>query len=129
MNNEKNSISSDNNTLEIPLQTVDLSTPTTKVLAIGRWTEKGMVLNDRLPIMAREVPATVRLYLTGKLEMWYVKPDLSGPVFILNVTDTDAARSLLEALPLGVAEMMAFDYIPLGPITPLRLLLQDEVAA
>lgn len=101
---------------------VDLSTPTTKILAIGRWTEKGMILKDRMPVMMKEVPATVRLYLTGKIEQWYVKPDISGVVFIMNVTTPAQAHELLEKLPLGVAEMMAFDFTELGPITPLRML-------
>jgi hypothetical protein len=102
---------------------VDLSTPTTKVLAIGRWTEKGKIKSDSAPVMIKEVPATVRLYLTGKIEQWYVKSDISGPVFLMNVTTTKEAHELLEQLPLGVAQMMEFDFIELGPITPLRMLL------
>jgi hypothetical protein len=105
---------------------VDLSSPTTKVLAIGRWTDKGLVKSNRLPVMVEEVPATVSLYLTGAIEQWYVKPDMSGVVFIMNVTDPKEAHRLLEKLPLGMAGMMAFDFIPLGPITPLRFLLKKE---
>jgi hypothetical protein len=101
----------------------DLSTPTTKMLAIGRWTEKGQDRAARFPVMKEEVPATVKLYLTGVIEQWYIKPDISGVVFIMNVTSTDAANELLEQLPLGIAGMMAFDFVPLGPITPLRFLL------
>ncbi len=122
MNNEKNSTSA----LETWAASLDLSTPVTKILAIGRWTEKGMVKKDRLPVMIKEVPATVRLYLTGKIEFWYVKPDISGVVFIMNVTDPAEAHQLLEKLPLGQAGMMEFDFIPLGPISPLRFLLNDE---
>lgn len=109
---------------------VDLSTPTTKMLAIGSWTEKGLVLSDRLPVMLKEVPATVRLYLTGKIEFWYLKrPEVSGVVFIMNVTTAEEAHELLEKLPLGVAGMMTFEFIPLGPITPLRYLLDNEPTA
>jgi hypothetical protein len=116
----------ENQKINIP----DFTTPTTKILAIGRWTEKGLDPETRLPVMTKEVPATVRLYLTGAIEMWYVKPDLSGVIFIMNVTDVATAHQLLEKLPLGQAGMMEFDYIPMGPITPLRFLLNnDEVAA
>ncbi|MDB5129826.1 hypothetical protein [Mucilaginibacter sp.] len=108
---------------------IDLTTPTTKILAIGRWTEKGMDPKTRFPVMVKEVPATVRLYLTGKIEMWYVKPDISGVVFIMNITDPAEAHQLLEKLPLGIAGMMEFDFIPLGPISPLRFLLPDDTAA
>jgi hypothetical protein len=123
--NNSNSITSEDGTKGAAPRAIDLSTPTTKILAIGRWTEKGMVLSDRAPVMTREVPATVRIYLTGKIEQWYVKPDISGVVFIMNCSTSDEAHRLLESLPLGQAGMMAFDFIPLGPITPLRMLLND----
>ena len=104
----------------------DLSTPVTKILAIGRWTEKAKDINARLPVMVKEVPATVKLYLTGAIEQWYVKPDISGVVFIMNVTSPEQAHQLLVKLPLGIAGMMEFDFVELGPITPLRFLLKDD---
>lgn len=104
----------------------DLSAPITKILAIGRWTEKGLNKAARFPVMVKEVPATVNLYLTGVIEQWYIKPDLSGVIFIMNLNNADAAHDLLEKLPLGVAGMMAFDFIALGPITPLRFLLPQD---
>ena len=118
MNNENNSVEN----------SVDLNTPTTKILAIGNWTDKGLLKIDRLPVMIREVPATVNLYLTGAIEQWYIKPDISGVVFVMNVTDPAEAHRLLEKLPLGIAGMMEFDFIPLGPISPLRFLLKNESA-
>lgn len=117
MNNEKSA------------KAIDLSTPTTKVLAIGRFTEKAKNPANRLPVMAREVPATVNLHLSGKIEQWFLKPDLSGPVFIMNAHSTEEAQKLLKALPLGLEEMMDFELIPLGPLTPLRLLLNDKLAS
>jgi len=105
---------------------VNVSTPATKMLAIGRWTEKGLNIADRLKVMPKEVQETVKLYLTGAIEQWYVKPDMSGVVFIMNSTSAEQAHTLLEDLPLGIAQMMVFDLIPLGPITPLRFLLPQE---
>jgi len=81
-----------NNDNSIVKQTPDLSINTTKILAIGRWTAKGLALADRQLLMVKEVPATVRLYLTGKIEMWYVKTDLNGVVFIMNVTEVNEAH-------------------------------------
>ncbi|MEO3402622.1 hypothetical protein AAFN85_01890 [Mucilaginibacter sp. CAU 1740] len=107
----------------------DFSTPTTKILAIGRWTEKGLIAENRLPVMPKEVPATLSLYLTGVMDAWYVKPDLSGVVFIINTSEVNTAHELLEKLPLGQAGLMEFDYIPLGPLSPLRFLLPKETAA
>ena len=45
-----------------------------------------------------------------------------GVVFILNVTDLAAAHEMLEKLPLGQANLMGFELIPLGPLAPLRRL-------
>lgn len=108
---------------------IDLTTPVTKMLAIGKWTAKGQVKSDRLPVMIQEVPATVRLYLTGAIEQWYLKPDISGVVFIMNCTTAEEAHGLLEKLPLGVAEMMEFDFIPLGPISPLKFLMENPLVS
>jgi hypothetical protein len=44
MNNERN----------ITEKAPDLSIQITKILAIGRWTEKGMILSDRLPVMKKK---------------------------------------------------------------------------
>lgn len=98
---------------------------TTKILAIGHLTEKAINEAERGPVMVEEVPATVRLYLDGKIEQWWIKPDRSGVVFILNLTDSKEASETLGTLPLCVAGMLEFDLIPLGPLTPLRMLLND----
>lgn len=98
--------------------------PTTKILAIGRWTAKA-TLDARVPLLPAEMRATARLYLAGKIDQWYFKTDESGVVLILSVVDLGEARQLLERLPLGQAGLMQFDFIPLGPIKPLGLLLAD----
>ena len=100
--------------------------PATRVLAIGRLTE-GATRETIAPVMQREVRDTVRLYLAGKLDQWFVRRDQNGVVFLLNVSSVAEARSLLEKLPLGEAKLMTFDLIPLGPLTPLGLLIQDPV--
>ena len=97
---------------------------TTRVLAIGHITA-GSARDKIMPIMQKEVRDTVRLYLAGKLDQWFVRRDQNGVVFLMNVTTVDEARTLLEKLPLGEAKLMEFDLIPLGPLTPLGLLLQE----
>ncbi|WP_263383262.1 hypothetical protein [Granulicella arctica] len=102
--------------------------PTTHVLAIGHLTA-GTTRETTAPYMKQEVPDTVRLYLAGKVEQWYVRKDKPGVVFLLNVTTVAEAHELLEKLPLGQAKLMEFDLIPLGPLSPLGLLLQGGEAA
>ncbi|WP_170069460.1 hypothetical protein [Spirosoma pollinicola] len=102
---------------------IALTTTATKILVSGHLTEKAKDLAARMPVMTKEVPATVQLYLDGIIEQWWVKPDASGVVFLLNLIDTRKASDLLNALPLGIAGMMEFELIPLGPLGPLRMLL------
>ena len=101
--------------------------PTTKVLAIGSMTtaEAGPAATK---MMSQEVPATVRLYLAGKIDSWYVRKDTRGVVFLMNVSTVDEAHELLEKLPLGVAGLMKFDLIPIGPLSPLNYLLPNSQA-
>ncbi|MEG9431229.1 hypothetical protein [Terriglobus sp. ADX1] len=98
--------------------------PTTKVIAIGSIVN--MPASGTANIMPQEVSDTVRLYLAGKIDQWYVRKDQRGVVFLMNVTSTDEAHSLLEKLPLGVAGIMKFDLIPVGPLSPLNYLLPKE---
>ena len=100
------------------------SVPTTKILAIGVL-KTPLTPEQRKSIMPREVPDTVRLYLTGKIDQWYVRQDGKGVVFLLNASSVEEAHSLLEALPLGQAKLMEFELIPLGPLSPLSLLLRE----
>jgi hypothetical protein len=102
-----------------------MNIPTTKVLAIGTLSSP-MTDEMRKGIMSHEVPDTVKLYLSGKIDQWYVRKDGKGVVFILNVTSTEEAHDLLEKLPLGQAKLMTFDLIALGPLAPLGLLLPAD---
>ncbi len=97
--------------------------PTTKVLAIGHLTAAAMAPGAMKPVMPSEVRETVKLYLGGKIDQWYVRQDKPGVVFLMNVSTVEEARALLEALPLGVQKLMEFDLVPLGPLTPLSMLV------
>ncbi len=99
-------------------------TLTTRVLAIGTWTAKATP-ETIPPIMPSEARDTMRLMLAGKIDQWFAKIDGSGAVFLMNVTDPAEAHALLEKLPLGQANMMTFQLIPVGPLWPLGLLLGE----
>jgi hypothetical protein len=49
-----------------------LDVPTTKLLAIGSFTAKGTP-DQWKPLLPSEVRDTVRLYLAGKIDQWYLK--------------------------------------------------------
>jgi hypothetical protein len=98
--------------------------PTTRILAIGTF-PPGTDLELARRILPREVRATARLYLEGRIDQWYSLQDRTGVVFILNVTDLKAAKEMLGSLPLGQAHLMTFELMPIGPLNPLRKLLVE----
>jgi hypothetical protein len=101
--------------------------PTTKILAIGHIVpgKEG----NRTAIMPSEVRDTVKLYLAGKIDSWYVRKDQPGVVFLMNVATVKEAHELLEALPLGQAGIMEFELIPIGPLSPLQYLIAQPAPA
>jgi hypothetical protein len=108
-------------------QTPPPATPATKILAIGTFAPgTDMQLVQRT--LAAEARATTELYLEGKIDQWYSLENRPGVVFILNVTDIGAAQVMLEALPLGKAHLMSFEFHPIGPLNPLRQLLKSPEA-
>jgi len=102
--------------------------PTTKVLAIG-YLPAPLTPEQRQRIMPHEVPDTVRLFLAGKIDQWWWRQDAKGPVFLMNVTSVEEARSLLATLPLDEAKLIQYELIELGPLRPLHLLLRDAPLA
>ena len=101
-----------------------VAAPTTKILAIGSVTAKGTP-DAIAPVLPFEVRATVRNYLAGKIDQWFFQSEGYGVVFIMNVTSSAEAHEILEKLPLGVAGMMEFELIPLGPLKPLAMLIGE----
>jgi len=70
-------------------------TPTTKILAVGTFAP-GTDMSQVQRILPTEVRETGQLYLAGKIDQWYSLEDRPGVVFILNMTDTQAAHAVLE---------------------------------
>jgi hypothetical protein len=114
------SVSLSNNVSAGPLPKV----PTTKIIAIGSVTPKATpeAISAVLP---QEVRETVQLHLDGKIEQWNVRNDKSGVVFVLNMTDVEEARAIFAKMPLDKAGLMTFEFIPVGPLSPLSLLLDQ----
>jgi hypothetical protein len=102
-------------------QPMTTSPPTTKILAIGTI-NPGVDPAKVFAILPNEVRDTVDLYLNGKIDQWYSRQERRGVVFILNVMEPAAARDMLEKLPLGQAQLMSFELIPIGQLNQLRQL-------
>ena len=98
--------------------------PTTKILGIGHF-PVALTAEQRKALGHREVSDTVQLYLAGKIDQWWYRQDGHGVLFLMNVTSVDEARRLLESLPFAHANLLKFDFTPLGPLAPLHVLLGD----
>lgn len=78
-----------------------------------------------MKIMPAEIRATVPLYLDGKIQQWFTRGDGRGVIFILNCRDEAEARGLIENLPLAKENLVDEQFIPIGPLLPLGILLRE----
>ena len=95
---------------------------TTGVLAILSPAQ-GVTPQQVMAVIPDEIQATVKLYLDGKILQWYSRGDGKGVVFLLDVKSEAEARELMETLPLAKAHLMDHQYVPVGPLMPLRMLV------
>src|ERR1700754_1211273 len=72
---------------------------TMKVLAIGSIV-KPVSDEQRKEIMPKEVPATLKHYLDGKIEQFWDRQDAPGVIFLMNVESMEQAKAELDRLPL-----------------------------
>jgi hypothetical protein len=75
-----------------------------------------------MAVMPTEIRQTLQLYLNGKIREWYSRGDERGVVFFLDTRDIAEAQATMEGLPLAKQNLMDHEYIPVGPLLPLRLL-------
>ena len=94
-----------------------------KVIAIGNI-GKAPTPEQRQQIMPREVPATLKLYLDGKIEQFWFRQDRPGVIFLMSVASVEAAKAEVDRLPLTEGGFMTFELIPAGPLAPLGRLIQ-----
>ena len=94
---------------------------TTAVLVILN-PKRGVTPQQIMAVIPDEIRATVKLYLDGKIREWYSRGDGKGVIFLLDVKTEDEARALMETLPLAKEHLMDHEYIPVGPLMPLRAL-------
>lgn len=88
----------------------------------------GVVPEQVMKIMPAEIRATVPLYLDGKIQQWFMRGDGRGVIFLLNCKDVEEARALMGSLPLSQANLVDEQFIPVGPLLPLGMLLRESPA-
>ena len=95
-----------------------------KVFAIGSFAKP--ITDEERHIMRKEVPDTLKLYLEGKIEQFWFREDKPGVIFLMNTESVDQAKATIQALPLAANGFLEFDFIPVGPLRPLGLLIQSR---
>jgi hypothetical protein len=75
--------------------------------------------------MPKEVPATLKHYLDGKIEQFWFR-EKAGPIFLMNVESVEEAKAELDTLPLVQAGLMTYEFLPVIPLRPLGLLIQGK---
>ena len=100
------------------------STTTTGVMVI-LTVKAGVAREQVMAVMPAEIRATVQLYLNGRIREWYSRGDGRGVVFLLDARDVAEAQTIMEGLPLGKENFMDHEYIAVGPLLPLRLLMAN----
>jgi hypothetical protein len=96
-----------------------------KVFAIGTFA-KPITDEEKQQIMPKEVPDTLKLYLKGKIEQFWFREDKPGVIFLMNSESVDEAKAAVKALPLAANGFLGFEFIQVGPLKPLGLLIQNR---
>jgi len=97
--------------------------PKTTTVLVMETPRAGVTAQQIMAIMPQEIRATVKLYLDGKIRQWFSRGDGRGVIFLVDVKTEDEARALMETLPLAKEQLMDHQYIPVGPLMPLRALI------
>ncbi len=97
--------------------------PKTTAVMVILTAREGVTRQQIMAIMPSEIRETVKLYLDGKIRQWYSRSDGRGVVFLIDAKTEDEARVVMETLPLAKEHLMDHEYIPLGPLMPLKALM------
>jgi len=99
-----------------------IAIPKTTDVIVIETPKQGVTPRQVMAVIPEEIKATVKLYLDGKIRQWYSRGDGKGVVFVVDAKTEEEARAIMETLPLAKEHLMDHQYIPVGPLMPLRAL-------
>src|SRR5579862_5269585 len=83
------------------LPSVDI--PKTSAFLVIQTPKQGVTVQQVMAVIPDEIQATVKLYFDGKIREWYSRGDGKGVIFLVDAKTEDAARAIMETLPLAKA--------------------------
>ncbi len=101
------------------------TSPTTTGVMVIITVKAGVTREQVMAVMPAEIRQTVQLYLNGKIREWYSRGDGRGVVLLLDTRDVAEAETIMEGLPLAKEHLIDHEYIAVGPLVPLRLLMAN----
>jgi hypothetical protein len=99
--------------------------PTTTGVIVIITVKPGVTREQVMAVMPAEIRQTAQLYLDGKIREWYSRGDGRGVVFLLDSRDVAEVQTIMDGLPLAKQNLMDHEYIAVGPLLPLRLLIAN----
>ncbi len=96
-----------------------------KILAIAK-VDPQITLEKIQPQLEAEVKHAWKLYKEGTVrEMYNCQDRRLGVVFILECSNVDEARKILDELPFVREKLIDFEIIPLGPFSYFETLFRN----
>ena len=108
-----------------PQSQAQAAAPATTGVMVILTVKAGTTRDQVMAVMPAEIRQTVQLYLNGKIREWYSRSDGRGAVFLLDTRDVAEAHAIMEGLPLAKQDLIDHEYIAVGPLLPLRLLMAN----
>ena len=107
----------------VPTGVPSVAIPKTTEVLVIQTARQGINPQQIMAIMPSEIRATVKLYFDGKIRQWYSRGDGKGVIFLIDANTVDEARAVMETLPLAKERLMDHEYVPVGPLMPLKALI------
>jgi hypothetical protein len=115
--------------MALPIRRAETAPPPITEILVILTVKPGIAREQVMSVMPAEVRHTVRLYLNGKIRQWYSRGDGRGAIFLLATKDVAEASAIMDDLPLAKEDLIDHEYIPVGPLFPLRLLTAESSTA
>src|SRR3954471_10599056 len=70
--------------------------PKTTAVLVILTPKQGVTPQQIVAVIPKEIQATMKLYLDGKIREWYSRGDGKGVIFLVDAKTEDEARALME---------------------------------